>query len=518
MATNNNIEYVGRNTIERIATNIAATYALKNVFGAASASANGSTGLVPAPTAGNQLKFLRADGTWATPTNTTYTLSSFSITATAAELNILDGATINVTELNYLKGVTSNIQTQLNGKAAASHGTHVTYGTSTPAANGTASAGSASSVSRSDHVHPLQTTVSGNAGSATKLATARKLTIGSTGKDFNGTSALSWTLAEIGAAAATHTHTTSEISDIANKVKTNTLEVSEILLTSSVNDAKHNIEIGEFGVIINNDHPDGQTLTISNYDISISNTVSADISGNAGTATKLKSKVALKIGSTSKDFDGSSGLTWTLAEIGAAAASHGTHVTYATAAPAANGTASAGSAANVARGDHVHPLQTTVSGNAGTATKLKTARALTIGSTAKDFDGSAAVSWTLEEIGAAAASHGTHVSFTTTTPKAAGTAAVGTATTVSRSDHVHPLQTTVSGNAGSATKLATARKLTIGSTGKTFDGSAAVSWTLAEIGAAAASHTHAQYFEAGGVAISVDDSAVIAAVTSATSA
>ncbi|WP_435659001.1 phage baseplate protein, partial [Faecalibaculum rodentium] len=40
----------------------------------ASATANGSTGLVPAPTMGNQGKYLRADGTWQTPpdTNTTY--------------------------------------------------------------------------------------------------------------------------------------------------------------------------------------------------------------------------------------------------------------------------------------------------------------------------------------------------------------------------------------------------------------------------------------------------------------
>ena len=45
-------------------------------------------------------------------------------------------------------------------------------------------------------------------------------------------------------------------------------------------------------------------------------------------------------------------------------------------------------------------------------------------------------------------------------------------------------------NAGSATKLQTARTLTIGSTGKTFDGSGNVAWSLAEIGAAAASHTH----------------------------
>ena len=87
-------------------------------------------------------------------------------------------------------------------------------------------------------------------------------------------------------------------------------------------------------------------------------------------------------------------------------------------------------------------------------------------------------------------SHGTHVTWSTTTPKANGTAAVGSETKVARGDHVHPLQTTVSGNAGTATKLATARTLTIGNTGKTFDGSANVSWSLAEIGAAASSHDH----------------------------
>lgn len=71
---------------------------------------------------------------------------------------------------------------------------------------------------------------------------------------------------------------------------------------------------------------------------------------------------------------------------------------------------------------------------------------------------------------------------TTTTPKAAGTAAVGSETKYARGDHVHPAQTTVSGNAGSATKLATARNFTIGKTAKSFNGTAAVSWTLDEIG------------------------------------
>ena len=41
----------------------------------------------------------------------------------------------------------------------------------------------------------------------------------------------------------------------------------------------------------------------------------------------------------------------------------------------------------------------------------------------------------------AASSHGTHVSFTTTKPVMNGTAAVGSASTVSRSDHVHPSDT-----------------------------------------------------------------------------
>ena len=129
-------------------------------------------------------------------------------------------------------------------------------------------------------------------------------------------------------------------------------------------------------------------------------------------------------------------------------------------------------------------------GSANAAVKLANARKFTIGNTGKDFDGSGDVSWTLAEIGAAAASHGTHVSYGTANPAAAGTASAGSASTVSRSDHVHPAQTTVSGNAGSATKLQTARKFTIGGTGKNFDGTGALSWTLAEIGAAAASHSH----------------------------
>ena len=59
-------------------------------------------------------------------------------------------------------------------------------------------------------------------------------------------------------------------------------------------------------------------------------------------------------------------------------------------------------------------------------------------------------------------------SASTTTPKANGTAAVGTDTGFARGDHVHPAQTTITGNAGSATKLQTARTIN----GVAFNGTA----------------------------------------------
>jgi len=53
-------------------------------------------------------------------------LSGTTVTATAAELNKMDGCTATTAELNYVDGVTSNIQTQLNGKASTfSHATAV---------------------------------------------------------------------------------------------------------------------------------------------------------------------------------------------------------------------------------------------------------------------------------------------------------------------------------------------------------------------------------------------------------
>lgn len=73
-----------------------------------------------APADGQYLKYDSGTSKWV---NDTLTVSDVTdLTATAAELNILDGATLTVTELNFVDGVTSAIQPQLDGKQAIDAG------------------------------------------------------------------------------------------------------------------------------------------------------------------------------------------------------------------------------------------------------------------------------------------------------------------------------------------------------------------------------------------------------------
>ena len=75
-------------------------------MGGATSSAAGSAGLVPAPAAGKQASFLRGDGTWATPPNTTYAVANESTNGLMAAadkktMNRLIGVN-TVTTLAYL--------------------------------------------------------------------------------------------------------------------------------------------------------------------------------------------------------------------------------------------------------------------------------------------------------------------------------------------------------------------------------------------------------------------------------
>jgi hypothetical protein len=66
--------------------------------------------------------FIVGDGTNFVAESGDTVIASLGVTATASELNTLDGITATTTELNYTDGVTSNIQTQLDGKATTAQG------------------------------------------------------------------------------------------------------------------------------------------------------------------------------------------------------------------------------------------------------------------------------------------------------------------------------------------------------------------------------------------------------------
>jgi hypothetical protein len=120
-----------------------------------------------------------------TPASHTHNLAAITdVTSSAAELNVLDGITATTAELNFTDGVTSNIQTQLNGKAATSH-THTI-------ANVTGLQLALDGKSNTDHVHAindvanLQTTLDGKAATSHTHSTA-DITSGTLGLARGGT-------------------------------------------------------------------------------------------------------------------------------------------------------------------------------------------------------------------------------------------------------------------------------------------------------------------------------------------
>ena len=424
--------------------------------------------------------------------NITYTLSEIGAAATSHTHNYAGSSSAG----GAANSVANNLKIQLNGgstegtnlftyngsgaksinitpssigAAASSHGTHVSYSTTTPLVAGTGAIGSESSVARGDHVHPAQTSVTGNAGTATTLQSARNIQIGNKTNSFNGSANITYSLSDIGALPTAGGIMTGNIR-FADVTSTTYPAKSAVIAWHGSTDGAdiyYQVDASDKGRLVLNTRDDSDCVIAFANNGTIKTTIDnsgnfsgkAATAGNADTATKLATARTITIGGQSQSFDGSGNLSFSVASIGASESGH-TH-NYA-------GSSSAGGAANSVKTNLIIKLN----GGGTEGTNLFTFN----GSTAKT------VNITPSAIGAAAETHGTHVTYSTTTPKVAGTAAVGSESGVSRGDHVHPAQTSVTGNAGTATKLATARTLTIGNTGKTFDGSDNVFWTAAEMG------------------------------------
>jgi hypothetical protein len=211
-----------------------------------------------------------------------------------------------------------------------------------------------SAVAGTDYVIPSGS-ITGNAGSATVLQNARTLTIGNTGKSFNGSSNVSWTLAEIGAYDATNpsgfiTSSGSTTGTSGGLLREDNRTISPSELTAGW------LKFGFTSWNNNNTNPYADFLHLRSY---------TDASGGSDNLVMfLKSGIGMRI--------------WQQAW-----GNSGAYSTY----------------------KDVAFTDSNITGNAATATTLQTARTLTIGNTGKTFNGGANVSWTLAEIGAYAATN-----------------------------------------------------------------------------------------------------------------
>ena len=311
----------------------------------------------------------------------------------------------------------------------------------------------------------LAGTLDGNATTATRLQTAHKFTIGNSEKYFDGSADVAWTLDEIGASSVNHMHTSIDhLGDVPaqstgerppkngismNLVYNNGYPYSygNVLNLKGTGDGQ--LFIGWSGstgahapVYVRSKRDTGDAWSDWAQFYTTANP-QTDITGNAGTATKLATAKTITIGNTGKQFDGSGNMSWSLDEIGAVSPSH-THdriidsnnniivaqandhcgldalnnVNVATwyGFSISNNCSNTDNYGQVtfsvdARSGQVWTRGTVnapafsgaLYGNANTATTLANSRKFTIGNTERYFDGSADVSWSLDEMGVTSA-------------------------------------------------------------------------------------------------------------------
>lgn len=212
---------------------------------------------------------------------------------TETEVDTLLEGKANTSHTHTIANIT-NLQSTLDGKAATSHGTHVSYSTTSPVMDGSASVGTASTVARSDHKHPtdtsraakteldeLATTVSGKANSS-HTHTIANVTNLQTQLD--------------GKAASSHTHSYAGSSSVGGSA-TSAVKLD----TTTAGDA--NTPVYFTG---------GKPVACTSLDLNTSGS-SASCTGNSATATKLQIARTIALGTgatgTATSFDGTGNIT-----------------------------------------------------------------------------------------------------------------------------------------------------------------------------------------------------------------
>ena len=251
--------------------------------------------------------------------------------------------------------------------------------------------------------------IDGNITSANKLSTARNISLKGNVEgniDFDGTEDVS---INVTVNNDSHTHSNATIESLdASKITSGTIDIARLpkaalerlvkvqddtarfaLTTNSVQlgDTVHVVNTNKMYIVID----ESKLNRESGYQIYVAGRA-AEVpwSGVTNKPTTMPNPNPLTIslnGSSQGAYDGntSKNINITPSSIGAAASSHGVHVTYGSINPKiASSSPSAGVSSDVSRADHVHLEQTNIAGNAGTATKLQTARTIN----GVGFDGS----------------------------------------------------------------------------------------------------------------------------------
>lgn len=211
-----------------------------------------------------------------------HTVSNISdLTATAAELNVLDGITATTTELNYTDGVTSNIQTQLNSKAPLA----------SPTLSGTPTAPTASAGTNTTQIATtafVQTAVSN--GIAASDALIFKGTLGTSGTvtALPTTYKTGWTYRVI--TAGTYAGQVCEIGDLivalVDRSGSGNLDADWCVAQTNIDGTITGIKSGDAYIEVSQTD---SVATIKHKDISRTNTTSTAKPSHGGTFTAVDS-------------------------------------------------------------------------------------------------------------------------------------------------------------------------------------------------------------------------------------